>query len=104
MIFRSSLLLSSLVSALSLLFVAVPSSHAFDGCNTAPTSSLVVNVKDKGAKGDGISNDTAEIQKEINEVTGTGGTVFVPDGVYMVRTTGKSRGIDRANASEDARA
>ena len=91
MIFRASLLLSSLIAALPVFFVAVPSSHAFDGCNTAPTSSLVVNVKDKGAKGDGVNNDTAEIQKAINEIAGTGGTVYVPDGVYMVRTTGKSR-------------
>ncbi len=89
MIFRSSLLLSSLISALPLFFVAAPSSHAFDGCNATPTSSLVVNVKDKGAKGDGKTNDTDDIQKAIDEVAGTGGTVYVPDGIYMVRTTGK---------------
>ena len=35
------------------------------------------------------ANDTAQIQKAIDEVAGTGGTVYVPDGVYMVRTTAK---------------
>ena len=91
MIFRSPLLLSSLISALAVIFAAVPSSQAFDGCNAAPTSSLVVNVKKKGAKGDGKANDTKEIQEAINEVAGTGGTVYVPNGTYMVRATGKGR-------------
>ena len=65
-----------------------PSAMA-DRCAVKPTSSLVVNVKDKGAKGDGKANDTAAIQKAIDEVGGTGGTVFVPKGTYMVRATGK---------------
>ena len=72
------------------LLLAAPA-DAFEGCAAKPSSSLVVNVKDKGAKGDGHTNDTARIQNAINEVAGTGGTVFVPDGVYMVRATGKGR-------------
>ncbi len=91
MIFRSSLLFSSLVAALPVFFVAVPGSQAFDGCNAAPTSSLVVNVKDRGAKGDGQTDDTTNIQKAIDAVAGTGGTVYVPAGTYMVRPTGKRR-------------
>lgn len=54
------------------------------GCANAPTSSGVVNVKDKGATGDGRTDDTAAIQTAIDEIAGTGGTVFVPDGTYMV--------------------
>ena len=53
-------------------------------CAPAPTSSLVVNVKDKGAKGDGSTNDTAAIQAAINQVGGSGGTVLIPDGTYMI--------------------
>ena len=60
-----------------------------DRCAVKPTSSLVVNVKAKGAKGDGKTNDTTAIQKAIDEVGGTGGTVYVPKGTYMVRATGK---------------
>ena len=53
-------------------------------CAPAPTSTLVVNVKDKGATGNGSTNDTAAIQAAINQVAGTGGTVLIPDGTYMI--------------------
>lgn len=58
-------------------------------CAPAPTSSLVVNVKDKGATGNGVTNDTAAIQAAINDVAGTGGTVIVPDGIYMINVVTK---------------
>jgi polygalacturonase len=70
--------------------LAGPASGArFDGCNVKPASSLVVNVKDRGAKGDGKSDDTKSIQQAIDEVAGSGGTVYVPDGNYIVQAHGK---------------
>ncbi len=48
---------------------------------TAPESS--VNVKDFGAKGNGTADDTSAIQKAIDSLK-TGGTVYIPKGVYMV--------------------
>jgi len=53
-------------------------------CVPAPTSSLVVSVSAHGAKGDGVTDDTAAIQAAIDAVGGSGGTVLVPDGTYMV--------------------
>jgi parallel beta-helix repeat protein len=53
-------------------------------CAPAPTSSLVVSVRDEGATGNGVTDDTAAIQAAINQVAGTGGTVLVPDGAYMI--------------------
>jgi parallel beta-helix repeat protein len=53
-------------------------------CASAPTSPLVVNVRDEGAMGNGSTNDTAAIQAAVNQVAGTGGTVLVPDGTYMI--------------------
>jgi len=53
-------------------------------CALAPTSTLVVNVLDTGAKGDGKTNDTSALQNAVNKVANTGGTVFVPNGTYMV--------------------
>ena len=54
-------------------------------------SPLVVNVRDKGAKGDGRTDDTEAIQAAIDEVGGTGGTVLVPQGAYMVDAVKKKR-------------
>jgi polygalacturonase len=87
----SSLRLTGLAAACFLCFAAPMQAHAFDGCTVMSASPLVVNVKDRGAKGDGKSNDTPAIQKAIDEVAVTGGTVYVPKGTYMVRGTGKNR-------------
>jgi Pectate lyase superfamily protein len=75
----------------SLMADAPAHAAARDACAPAPASSLVVNVKDKGAKGDGKTDDTAAIQAAIDLVAGTGGTVLVPDGIYMIDAAGKPR-------------
>lgn len=62
-----------------------------EGCAAVPKSPLVVNIKDRGAKGDGKTDDTASIQAAIDQVAGTGGTVLVPDGVYMIDATARPR-------------
>jgi parallel beta-helix repeat protein len=43
----------------------------------------VVNVKEFGARGDGVSDDTAAIQAAINAAT-TGTTITFPSGTYIV--------------------
>lgn len=45
-----------------------------------------VSVKDFGAVGDGTTDDTAAIQAAIDSLPATGGSVYVPPGVYMVST------------------
>ena len=80
---RSILLM---LGACCIVLEAPQPARASEGCAETPASTLVINVKDKGAKGDGETDDTASIQAAIDEVGGTGGTVFVPDGTYMVDT------------------
>lgn len=46
-----------------------------------------VNVKDFGAKGDGVTDDSLAIQKAYDFVKDTGGTVFFPRGIYIVSMT-----------------
>ena len=80
-------------SALRLLALMAPSlvcspawSQAKEpvGCAPQPAMKAVVNVRETGAKGDGQTNDTAAIQRAIDATAGTGGTVLVPAGIYMV--------------------
>lgn len=44
----------------------------------------VVSVKDFGAVGDGVADDTAAIQAAINHCWNTSRTLYVPAGVYLV--------------------
>jgi len=62
-------------------------------CAPAPQSRLTINVRDKGAKGDGQADDTAALQRAIDAVGGKGGTVFVPDGTYMINAVGPTSGF-----------
>lgn len=48
---------------------------------------MAINVRDKGAKGDGKSDDTMAIQSAIDALPAAGGTVHVPAGHYMVDAT-----------------
>ena len=45
-----------------------------------------VSVKDFGAVGDGVTDDTAEIQAAISAAATTGKTLFFPAGTYLVTT------------------
>lgn len=65
------------------------------GLNTSDIASLQTdignlkvffNVKDYGAKGDGITDDTSAIDLAIAAIPPTGGTLFFPAGVYLKST------------------
>lgn len=47
----------------------------------------VFNVKDYGAIGDGVANDSTAIQAAINAAKAVQGTVFLPPGLYLIGTT-----------------
>ena len=64
---------------------------AHEVCAKTPASKHRINVKDRGAKGDGRTDDTAAVQKAIDEVSGTGRTVLVPNGIYMINAVGERR-------------
>ena len=47
----------------------------------------VVNVKDLGAVGDGVADDSGAIQAAIDSLSSNGGTVYFPPGEYVIANT-----------------
>jgi hypothetical protein len=55
-----------------------------DGTNLVWRKDIALHVRDYGATGDGVTDDTDAIQAAINAAA-TGGTIEFPRGTYMVR-------------------
>jgi hypothetical protein len=64
-----------ILSALLLMIVSC-------GAARTPVASNIQDVKSFGAKGNGKDDDAAAIQRAINALPATGGSVFFPSGVY----------------------
>lgn len=80
---RKPLLLA--LSALALSAAALPASAAWYTSSPSLTiGTKTVNVRNAGARGDGVHDDTAAIQAAINSLPSTGGTVTVPAGTYRI--------------------
>ncbi len=53
---------------------------------------IIYNVKSYGAKGDGITDDSAYINRALAAIPTTGGTLFFPPGVYVIGSASDSLG------------
>lgn len=74
------------IASLGLSAVALPAA-ATTWWNASPSISIgsaTINVKNKGALGNGSHDDTAAIQAAVNALPSTGGTIYVPPGRYMI--------------------
>jgi len=84
---RRVFLRNSLVAAAAAPLLALPvrwvRAAAPDGPADKP-SGTTVDVRSKGARGDGKADDTAAIQAAIDALSTSGGVVLVPAGHYMV--------------------
>jgi len=72
--------------------------------NKVSKDTLVYDVKDYGAKGDGVANDTTSIQAAIDAASAAGGgEVFIPRGLYIIssrinlRSRVSVRGVGHGN-------
>ncbi|MCX7513933.1 right-handed parallel beta-helix repeat-containing protein [Frateuria hangzhouensis] len=72
--------------SLTLSAVALPAAagHWWSANPHVSIGSTTINVRHKGAKGNGRHNDTAAFQAAINALPRSGGTVVVPAGRYMI--------------------
>ncbi len=76
----------ALSRCLPLLIGSLPMA-AFGQNYITPANGYAINVKDYGAKGDGISDDTGAIQAAINKLEASGGgTLNVPAGTYLLNS------------------
>lgn len=74
------------LASLSLSAVALPAA-ASNWWNANPhigVGSTTINVKTKGALGNGSHDDTAAFQAAVNALPADGGTIWVPAGHYMI--------------------
>jgi polygalacturonase len=58
---------------------------ATNSATAADIPAKLFNVRDFGAKGDGLTFDTTAIQKALDGCADSGGTVFLPAGTYLSR-------------------
>lgn len=57
---------------------------------TVSLTNIAINVRDCGAKGDGVTNDFTAIQNAVTQVAQNasgGGVVFIPNGTYRIGAT-----------------
>src|SRR3954468_9511097 len=85
---RNSMLLAVPMMAAGSAFAGVRISGALTATAYVPPvrtrGATIINVRDKGALGNGIHDDTAAFQAAINALPSTGGTVYVPAGTYLI--------------------
>ncbi|MEK6532104.1 MAG: glycosyl hydrolase family 28-related protein [Deltaproteobacteria bacterium] len=60
---------------------------ALIGHNNDGSHKAWVDVKEYGATGDGVTDDTTAIQNAINTLSASGGTVLFPLGTYLISST-----------------
>ena len=57
-----------------------------------PKDAGLINVRDHGVKGDGVTDNTAALQKVFADFNGSGAVIYLPAGTYVISDTIKWQG------------
>ncbi len=61
--------------------------------SVSSANAVTVNIRDFGATGDGVTNDTSAIQSAMDYLASAGGgTLYVPAGTYLIDNVGNAWG------------
>ena len=66
---------------------AVPAAAAVAPIIGEPSDLRWVDIRSQGARGDGVTDDTAAIQAALTEASDTGRPIFCPSGTYVVSSS-----------------
>jgi len=77
-------LLTITLAILALVLLARDGAAADSAPIVFPADAVVVNVKDAGVKGDGVSDDTAALNAVFKKYCGRMGIIYIPAGTYLV--------------------
>ena len=85
-------ILTAIAAALTLATAAMPASAAttanwWSASPSIPVGSGYINVRNFGAMGNGVTDDTAAFQAAINALPASGGVIVVPSGTYLIDAT-----------------
>lgn len=75
---------SLMLLAAPILLPVLPAFARGSGAAAGAPGKTTINVRDKGARGDGKADDTSAIQAAIDALPASGGTVVIPAGNYMI--------------------
>jgi polygalacturonase len=81
---RKSWMIAAASVALSALALPASATNWWTQTPTLSIGSTVINVRNMGAMGNGVNDDTAAFQAAFNALPTSGGTVVVPNGTYMI--------------------
>lgn len=81
---NNMIFLRAIVAALFWSAVVLANAGVQAPCAINMASKPITNVREQGAVGDGITDDTKALQRAIDRASVAGGVVVVPDGVYLV--------------------
>ncbi|RAN82701.1 hypothetical protein B5P43_01035 [Bacillus sp. SRB_336] len=79
-----SLMVAGIALALGITALPAAAANWWSATPSVAIGSTTINVRNAGALGNGVHDDTSAFQSAINSLPATGGTISVPAGTYMI--------------------